>query len=270
MNKVNLHIHTTASDGIYDYSKIIYNAVELGLQVISITDHDNVDFINDAVELGKKNGIIVISGVELTANYSDGVCHILGYNINVDRIKEFVKYIKRERIKKAKKMINIIRNLGYKIDYDEVLNICSNDIIGRRDIAKVLVEKKYFPTVDTAIESLFSIGKPAYIKTQSKSIEACVKVIKDSGGIAVLAHPWTLNMDFSMLKQFIIKYNFDGIEVYNHNIQSNEFKVLSDLAESLDMYITCGTDFHGYKDFDNMLVDTEVNCEKILNKIIRR
>lgn len=263
-------MHTDSSDGIFDYKKVILNSINLGLEVISITDHDNVDKVKEAIEFSKMKNIFVIPGVELTADYSTGTCHILGYNIDINVIDKFTEYIKKSRVEKAIKMISMLNKLGYDVTYDEVLNACPNKIIGRREIAKVLVRKKYFQTEDLAINDLFCEGKPCYFKTKTKSIEECINAIKVSGGIAVLAHPWTLNLSLEELKNFVLKYEFNGIEVYNHNISYNEFVLLDDLANSLNLYKTCGTDFHGQKGLYDMVVKQNVDCGKILNKLIRR
>ena len=270
MNKINLHIHTNASDGIYDYKKVILNCIESGLEIISITDHDNVEKLEEILVFSKEKNIKIIPGVELTSDYKNGICHILGYNIDIKKINEFNSYIKENRIIKAKNMIELLNEMGYDIDYNEVLNVSCNDIIGRRDIAKFLVLKKYFETEDLVIKELFDKDKPLDFKTKSKSIQECVNVIKDSGGIAVIAHPWTLNLSIEKLKEFIIKYKFDGIEVYNHNISYDRYEELNKLADSLNIYKTCGTDYHGKANFNDLIVEQDVDCNKILNKIIVR
>ena len=270
MNKINMHIHTNASDGIYDYKKVILESIKSGLEVISITDHDNVEKLQEILAFANKKNIQIIYGVELTANYPNGICHILGYNIDIEKINEFNKYIKNNRIKKAKKIIYVLNKMGYDINYDEVLKSCCNEVVGRRDIAKFLVLKRYFDTEDLAIKELFAKGKAAYFETKSKSIQECVDVIKKSGGLAIIAHPWTLNLSIEKLQEFIIKYNFDGIEVYNHKILYDRYEELNKLANSLNIYKTCGTDYHGKADFNDLVVEQDVDCSKILNKIIVR
>lgn len=270
MNKINLHIHTNASDGIYDYKKVILNCIKSGLEIISITDHDNVEKFEEILVFSEEKNIQIIPGVELTADYKNGICHILGYNIDIKKINEFNRYIKENRIIKAKKMIELLNEMGYNIDYNEVLNVSCNGIIGRKDIAKILVLKNYFKTEDLVIKELFVKGKSVYLKTKSKSIEECVSTIKESGGFAVIAHPWTLNLNIDQLKEFILKYKMDGIEVYNHNISYDCYEELNKLANDLNIYKTCGTDYHGKGDFNNLIVEQEVDCKKILNKIIRR
>ena len=123
-------------------------------------------------------------------------------------------------------MIALLNEIRYDIDYEEVLKNCSNGVIGRRDIAKLLVLKKYFETEDLVIKELFAKGKPVYFKTKSKSIEECISAIKESGGFAVIAHPWTLNLNIEQLKEFILKYKLDRIEVYK-GCNSNLFSLIS-------------------------------------------
>lgn len=270
MNRINLHIHTNASDGVYDYKKVILNCIKSGLEIISITDHDNVERLQEILNFTKNEKIQVISGVELTADYPEGVCHILGYNIDIKKINEFNKDIKKSRIIKAKKIIKSLNQLGYDINYNEVLKLCSNGIVGRREIAKILVLKKYFKSEDVVMKEIFNKDEIAHFKTKGKTIKDCVNAIKQSSGIAVIAHPWTLNLSVDQLKEFIMKYNLDGIEVYNHNISYNYYCKLNQLAEDLNLYKTCGTDYHGREGFNDLIVNQDVDCTKILNEIIER
>ena len=110
--------------------------------------------------------------------------------------------------------------------------------------------------------------RASHIKTKSKTIQECVDIIKESGGIAIIAHPWTLGLTIDQLKKFILEYKLDGIEVYNHNISNKDYEELNKLADVLSVYKTCGTDYHGKEQFDDLLVKQEVDCSKILRKII--
>lgn len=268
MNKVNMHIHSIASDGVLSGVDIVKKAQKANLEIISITDHDSMSEVQNAVDYSKQTNIRVIPGVELTANYSNGICHILGYDIPIVNSTYFDR-IKKNRIDKAKKIIDMLIYDGYNITYEEVLCVCTNGVIGRRDISKILVKHKYFTNENDAIKSLFEKNKPYYVETKKPEIEECISLIKENGGYAIIAHPWTLNLELSKLKEFLLFYDFDGIEVYNHNISDNLFEKLNNLANELDMYKTCGTDYHGHKGLNDFIVNKDVDCSKILCKIRR-
>lgn len=267
MNVVNLHIHSNASDGILSGVEIVEKASQEKLKYISITDHDTVREIQNAINYSLSTDVIVIPGVELTAEYSNGECHILGYGISLKKIELFSKKIRKNRIEKSKKMIEMLISDGYKITYDEVLENSINGVIGGRDIARLLHKKGYFKNEDDAIKKLFSPNKKYYIKTKKNKIEDCISVIKKSNGITVLAHPWTLNLSMEDLKKFLIKYKFDGIEVYNHKIEAQLYEQLNLLASDLNLYKTCGTDYHGHKGLNDFNVDREVDSTKILQRL---
>lgn len=268
MNKINMHIHSIASDGVLSGIDIVKKAQKDNLEIISITDHDSMDEVQNAIDYSKKTNIQVISGVELTADYPNGTCHILGYDIPIlDSV--YFNQIKQNRIEKAKKMIDMLIKSGYDITYDEVLKECVNGIIGRRDISKILVKHNYFIDEDDAIKNLFEKNKPFYFKIKKNKIEDCISLIKSNGGYAIIAHPWTLNLELSELKNFLLLYDFDGIEVYNHNISNDLFEKLDTLADELNMYKTCGTDYHGHKGLNDFVVNKDIDCSKILYKINR-
>jgi len=268
MNRVNLHLHTSASDGLYDYKSVIMSAINSGLKIISITDHDNVETLPDVINFVNDKNITLISGVELTANYDIGTCHILGYNFDISSIHNFNQYIKESRINKAKKIINVISSLGYEICYDDVLHCCSNGVIGKHDIAMFLVSKGYFDCEQEAINKIFNNELVSGFKTASRTIDEVVDAIKESGGIAVLAHPWTLNLNLEQLREFVILHKFDGIEVYNHNIKYEFFLELDKLADDLELFKTCGTDYHGNNKYNEFVVSEDVDCSKFVNYIL--
>lgn len=270
LNKINLHIHTTASDGHYTPIEVLKKAKAIGLETVSITDHDNINGIREIENISKNWNIEIISGVELTADYPNGQCHILGYGVELNYIEKFSEEIKKNRMKKAKKIISLLNKDGFSIQYDETLKITPNKIIGRRNIATVLKNKGYFTSEDVAISKLLAKGKKYYIETKKKTIQDCLDAIKKSGGISVLAHPWTLNLSLYELEIFIknLKYiGLEGIEVFNHEISNDISKYLIAISKRLDLYITCGTDYHGSKGLTELVVKEDIDCSKILKKL---
>lgn len=253
---VNLHIHTNYSDGIYPVDEILNRIDKLGINFFSITDHDSVkayDEISDDERL--------IRGVEISCKYDNGICHILGYGIDIGIIDLFCDRIVKSRVRKGKKMLKMVQNLGYEINNQD-LDLTTN-IIGKRDIIKALLNKKYFNNYDDANK----IFKNFNLNTIKPSIKECIDIIKLAGGISVIAHPWTLNLTIEELRKFVVENRIDGIEVFNHNINKKLYNELDFLANELNIYKTCGTDFHGYDGYNNLIISENVDCSKILKKL---
>ena len=271
MTHINLHIHTNHSDGIFSVKEVLEKSKSNGLRIISITDHDNITGSLEAINMIEDDSIEIVTGIELTADYNLGICHILGYNItDINKIVQFTKNIRQNREKKGELMVKLANELGYNLNYLEIKKNIPNGIVGRRDIAKELVKKKIFKDEDTAIKELFIKGKKCYVETKKNTIDSCIEIIKNSGGIAIIAHPWTLNISHKELKKFLLLYKFDGIEVFNHDISYENYKKLCDLADELGLIKTCGTDFHGNKKLDNLIVRENVDCSIFLKKVRRK
>lgn len=270
LNKINLHIHTIASDGVLSGEDVVKLAEEYELEYIAITDHDSISQIDNAKKYIKNTKIKLIPGVELTADFGDGQCHILGYGIDLKTIADFAYDISRRRIERAKKIIKLLKERNYEIDYNEVLKYSNNSIVSRRDIAKYLVNKQYFKSVDEVLNKIFYKNSPYNIRIVPNSVIDCIKVIKECNGLAILAHPWTLNLDDHNLIHFINHNQFDGLEVFNHDIPNDMFKKLKQLADDNNLLVSCGTDFHGCKGKDNIVVSREVNCSKLLRELNKR
>lgn len=255
---INFHIHSSCSDGVLNPKDLLELLKQKKLSLFSITDHDNVDAYKI---ISDRN---LIPGVELSADYQNGVCHILGYGIDLNLIENFCQELKNKRIEKGNQMIAKLKSLGYDIE----LNV-TNKIIGRRELCNHLIEKKYFNNYLEAKNSLFEKGKPCYIKLSYPKIEECINIIHEANGLAVIAHPWTLNLEIDELEKFLKHYNFDGIEVYNHNIDKQLLQTLEILADKNNLYKTCGTDFHGYESFNDIVVNERIDCRKIIKKLKR-
>ena len=255
---VNFHIHTRCSDGVLSPEELVKCIKKIGIEYFSITDHDTID----AYKKIKYNKLI--TGVELSSKYNLVTCHILGYDIDLETIDEFCKKLRRKRYEKGLKMLDVLKKLGYDINLDT-----ENEIIGRRQLANQLVDKGYYNTVDEALDSLFIKGKPCYIELNYPTVSECIDIIHKANGIAILAHPWTIDLDINQLESFIKEYNFDGIEVYNHKIDKTLYQELNDLSDKLNIYKTCGTDYHGYGIYNDLLINEEIECSKFLNKVKR-
>ena len=247
--KSDLHIHTYYSDGVYSPEKIVDTALDVGLDVIALTDHDTVLGIPEAFEAANKCGIEFIPGIEMSVDYI-GTYEILGYFIDYTN-KEFLKKLEQRnvwRVERMYKTIDVLKNLGYDVSVEEVEKIAGSGSIGRPHIANALIQKGYFNNMEEVFRALLADGKKAYVRAQNYSIEEVVNIILKAGGVPVLAHPFMMKMSDERLEEEVKKlksYGLKGIEAYYSESTPSKTKYHLELAKKYDLIATCGSDFHG-------------------------
>jgi hypothetical protein len=249
---IDLHIHSSYSDGAYTPSELISMAAQLGVKVIAIADHDSVSGVTDAVSCGQDYGIEVIPAVELSVQFdSFRDVHLLGYGINcsdeafLGRIIEFRKR-REQRNNEIVELVNrqLIAEGREAITIDEVLAF-ARDAIGRPHIARVLLERKYVSSLEDAFQRYLV---PCNIPKSYWDMDNAIDEIHRIGGVAVLAHPTSISKDLQELKCIVLKLKnmgLDGIEVFNNMGWPQEIEFLRRLAIELDLLVTAGSDFHG-------------------------
>lgn len=245
MNLIDMHMHSTYSDGKYTPKELIDMALKKGLNGMSITDHDTVEGLKEANMYAKEKNILFINGIEFSAFLDDKEIHILGYKIDYNN-KNLIKMTKKLKDSRESRGIQIIKKLnelGLKID-DSDLYKYSIESIGRPHIANILIDKGYVKNKDEAFSKYIGNNCPAYVERYKLSISETIDLIKGAGGISVAAHPYLINNDEYLYK--IIDMGIDGIEVYHSkHSYSTAFKYKY-IAEKNNLYITGGSDFHGY------------------------
>jgi len=242
-----LHVHTTASDGILTPRQVMDKASEIGLIGIAITDHDTVEGLDPALRYKREKGLSIdfIPGIEMNTEAYGEEIHILGYFIDYnDRcLRQRLLGIKEFRYVRAKKIIDKLTAMGIRIDFNEVETAAQGDLIGRPHIAQVLEEKGYVFSIKEAFARYIGKGRPAYVPRYKFLPEEAVRLIKKAGGVPVLAHPGLLK-DQRIIEK-IICLGIEGIEVYypeHSKLQINEYIKLS---RARNLLITGGSDFHG-------------------------
>jgi len=248
---IDLHLHTTASDGVMKPSEIVRYAKRKGLQAIAITDHDTIEGLEEGLSEANRIDFEVIPGIEISAEYSPGSMHLLGFllDINHPLLKERLEYLQKARAERNPKIVEKLNRLGIEITYEEVVKASGGGQVGRPHFAQVLLEKNYVRNYQEAFERFLRKGAPAYVdKFRFKPKEA-IHFIKEAGGITVLAHPNTLHMNgYSDLENLIlglVEEGLKGIEVYypeHSHLEVAQYKIL---AERHGLLITGGTDYHG-------------------------
>lgn len=238
-----LHMHTTASDGVLSPAEIVKMAVSKGIESIAITDHDTPQGINEAVETGKKYGLNVISGIELSTKYKGKNIDILGYGIEEsNQLQETPQEIRDHRENRAHLILKKFAELGINISEKDIKQHSDGDVIARPHIAKAVVDRGYAQNVQEVFDLYLADGKPCAVDKMVLSPEEGISLIHESGGLAVLAHPLLIRDD--TIVEELLNLSLDGIEVWHrkHSLEdSNRYKTL---AEKYNKIMTGGSDYH--------------------------
>ena len=246
---VDLHTHSTFSDGRYTPTQLVEESVAKGLTVLAITDHDSWNGVAEAQQAAARlgEGIRIIPGVELGTQYAEDSVHVLAYHVRMDYapLLAKMKEMRHAREFRLLKMLEKLHNLGYDIEVEA----CDpkNRAVGRPHVAKALVAKGYFITVQEVFDALLRRGGPAYVPQPKLSPEEAVELIHGAGGIAVLAHPSELS-DNTLPEKLITSFGFDGIEVYHPSADAAEQRKWLALAQKYKLLVSGGSDFHGIPD----------------------
>jgi len=250
IGKADLHTHTTYSDGACSPEELINKAVRAGIEIISITDHDNTKGFKEAYEAGKKLGVEVIPGVEISSEISNREIHILGYLFDPDNIEleHYLNFFRAERIKRASRIVDKLRNLGFDIHLDDVLEKAKNSSVGRPHIAQVMLEKRIVSSYYEAFNKYIGNGLPAFEKKVHVSPESAFKIINDAGGLSFIAHPG--NIPENLLKE-LIESGMDGIEVIHPSHSRLQQKFYRGIVNSYFLLESGGSDYHGGKREDD-------------------
>jgi predicted metal-dependent phosphoesterase TrpH len=242
--KIDLHMHTSHSDGFYSPSELVTKAKESDLDAISITDHDSTNGIEEASSLGKELGIEVIPGVEISSEHNGKEVHILGYFLDYTN-KEFARYLsffREERIKRAERIIKKLENLGLDLDFEDIMAVSKNSAIGRPHIAQAMLNKGLVSSYFEAFNKYIGNGGPAYEKKVHLSPESAYKIITDAGGLSFIAHPGFMPED--ILKE-LIESGVDGIEVYHPSHTPQKIKFYKGIVSEYYLLESGGSDYHG-------------------------
>jgi 3',5'-nucleoside bisphosphate phosphatase len=257
---VDLHSHTTASDGSFTPRELVAHACERGLAAVGLTDHDTIDGIKTAREASDEFGVEVIAGIEISAQHeSPGVMHVLGYLIDDqdERLLERVSWVQARRNERNPKIIERLNDMGVEITLDDVKELAGAGQVGRPHIAQVLVDRGVAESVRDAFNRFLHTGCPAYVEKVKLSPADSIEVIRSAGGAAVLAHPYQLHRgDEEELKRLVeplVDVGLSGIECYYPEHTSEQTERLLKLAGHYSLVVTGGSDFHGKSKPDVLL-----------------
>jgi 3',5'-nucleoside bisphosphate phosphatase len=251
MGNVDLHLHTTASDGVMSPSEIVRYARKRGLQAIAITDHDTIEGLEEGVSEGERIGFEVIPGIEISAEHSPGSMHLLGYffEIHHPMLTERLAYLQGARAERNPKIVAKLNDLGIKVTYEDVIRASGGGQVGRPHFAQVLLDMGYVNSFQEAFDRFLRKGAPAYVDKVRFAPKEALRFINEASGIGVLAHPNTLGTngygDLERLILQLMEYGLKGIEVYYPEHSGLAVAQYKGLAERYGLLATGGTDYHG-------------------------
>ncbi|MED4726590.1 PHP domain-containing protein [Aneurinibacillus migulanus] len=249
MNKADLHSHTTASDGTCSVQQSIERAKANGLAALGITDHDTVAALASALEEGKRQGVEIVPGVEISSVYAGKDVHVLGYymDINNPEFLHRLEELREVRSKRNQMMIEKLNELGISITMEEVERRKKEKAgnIGRPHMAEVLMEKGIVTSMKEAFDKYLGSTGAAYVNPPRISPEEAIDIIQEAGGVAVLAHPG-LYKNPEMVRK-LIGHGLQGIEVYHPDNDEEDTRLYGALADEYHLVKTAGSDFHGMR-----------------------
>jgi predicted metal-dependent phosphoesterase TrpH len=250
VSRVDLHVHSNVSDGRYAPEEIVVKAAGLGLAFLALTDHDSVGGISPARQAaGAFPGLTFIPGVEISTDVPDGEVHVLGYFIDYEskELAEALKRFRESRQGRARGMVDKLHRLGVDIDWRRVQEIAGEGTIGRPHIARAMLEKGYIGSFTEAFEKYIGHGGPAYVERDKMTPEEAVALVLRSGGLPVLAHPFTVPEPERMTAG-LKATGLVGIEAYYKDNTREQTGTLIGLADKYGLIATGGSDYHGIDD----------------------
>ena len=245
-----LHAHTTASDGDLSPVELVAHAVELGLGALGVTDHDTVGGLDEAISAAADAGLPLAPGVEISAEFSPGTMHVLGYFVDHRHtgLLEALEELRGGRDVRNKKIIARLQDLDLDITYDEVLAVAGEETVGRPHFARVMVEKGFVSGRQEAFDRYLAKGAPAYFDRLRLGPEESVRLIREARGLPVLAHPQQLGVSDEELESIVkslIPVGLAGVEAYYTSHSPEQTAFYLSLAEKYGLLVTGGSDYHG-------------------------
>ena len=242
---VDLHSHTTASDGTLTPRELVLAAARHGVTVLAITDHDSTDGLADAMALAPTHRMTIVPGLEINCDVDGAEIHILGYYVDPadERLASRLTRFREERVERAMAMIARLAALGLSIDPERVLELAGPGVVGRPHVAEALVQAGHVAHVDEAFKRYLGPAGQAFVMRPALDAGEAIDLIHDAGGVAVIAHPG-LGIEESRLER-IADLGLRGIEIWHPQHGPVAVRRLRALAARYGLLETGGSDFHG-------------------------
>ena len=248
MDTIDLHTHSTFSDGTFTPLQLVKYAEEKGLKAFAITDHDTTEGIKEAKSI--ETNVEVISGVEISTRYDKKEIHIVGLYVNENDadLNKQLKYYREKRVTRNFEILEELNSLGVDITIDDVKESCTGDVISRAHIAKALVSKGFVGSYTEAFDRYLGDNKCAYVPRETLNYEESMELITKAGGVPVLAHPLLYKMSDTNLENMMVKLRQKGlkaVEVYYSTHSNSDTQHVMAMANRVGLIYSGGSDFHG-------------------------
>lgn len=247
---IDLHTHSVYSDGTNTPAELIEMAEKRGLTALALTDHDTVGGLEPLFEAAKNASVEAVPGIELSAECAKGTMHILGYFFDHtnETLLEKINTVREGREERNQEILKRLNKLGYRVMWTDIVAEAGADVVGRPHFAEALVKRGLVKSRKSAFELLLAKGRPGYVERYRYTGRECVELIRNAGGIPVLAHPATIYLPDDQLRGLIMgmaENGLGGIEVYYAEHHPENITKFKKWAEELNLICTGGTDYHG-------------------------
>ena len=262
---IDLHAHTNASDGEFSPSKLIDLAISKNISALTISDHDTVDGIEEAINYAKGKNILVIPGVEINTKVEKGQMHILGQFIDhrSEKLRKALEWSVNGRNTRNNEFIRLFNERGLNVTLDELIEVSGGTVIGKPHFAKVFLEKGYISDKIEIFDKYFNKFPFTNVQRFLYDSKDVIKMIHEAGGVAILAHPQSLKLNDDELEvkiKELISYGLDGLECYHSGQTKEQMHVYRQLANKYNLIVTKGSDFHGPIVKPNIELGTGLDC----------
>ncbi len=247
---IDLHTHSVYSDGTNTPAELVAMAEERGLRALALTDHDSVGGIPELLTAAETSSVEVVPGIELSAECEKGTMHVLGYFIDhtCPTLLKKIEKVRSGRDERNLKILKKLNKLGYRLLWEDIERQAGRDVIGRPHIAAALVERGHVKSKKAAFELLLAKGRSGYVERDRYTARECIDLIRQAGGVSVLAHPATIYLSDEKLRVLVgelKEHGLGGIEAHYAENRPENIRKFTGWAEELNLICTGGTDFHG-------------------------
>ena len=247
---IDLHCHSTFSDGSLAPEQLIAEAAKIGLVALALTDHDTTACLPRFLAAAAGTALRAVPGVELSVDCSSGVMHMLGYWMDLENpeLLRQMEWIRDGRAMRNRTMLEKLNALGFAMTWDEVQAFAGEDVVGRPHFAQVMLQKGYAKDKNEAFDKWLGDGKPGYADRPRLTAEVAVALIRQAGGVAVLAHPYSLHIGKDAMASLLIELaaaGLAGVECYYSEHSADLTKEYLAMARQANLVPTGGSDFHG-------------------------
>lgn len=262
---VDLHMHTTASDGVTSPADLLVKVRESGVKAFSVTDHDTFAGSAEVRSLLKSGDPELITGVELSAGRGEEDLHMLVYLVNKDAVDDTsplgkaITDFRNRRSTRGERMVELLQNLGLEISMEQVQKIADGSPLGRPHIADALLQSGAVSNYNEAFHKWIGYGKPGYVDKENILPEQAIDLAHEAGGVIILAHPGINNAEEAIAR--LVTYGLDGVEVLHPGNNASQRKRYRNMAKKYNLVISGGSDYHGRNDHHGEIGQMNVPIE---------